>query len=177
GGPPRTLSVVGAYAGAGGQMVPTAGSGGINNTRAVDGERSKAGVHASMQTPFTLWKDLPPWAGWGLAAQLPHLGPGPYGIMFDQQGKQRQGCAVFHKGIGGTTADLLRLQLYTYVHELGHCFNLLHSWQKSFASPPVTNRPNALSWMNYPWNYPLGGAASFSNTFPFHFAHDETIQI
>jgi hypothetical protein len=65
------------------------------------------------------------------------------GIMFDQLGPQRQGCAVFHQGIGGTTADKLRLQLYTYVHELGHCFNLLHSWQKSLATPPGTNRPGS----------------------------------
>ena len=177
GGPARPLSVVGAYAEAGVQMVPTAGSDVINITAAVDGKWSNAELHASMQTHFTLWKDLPQWAVWELAAQLHDLGPGLYGIMFDQQGKQRQGCAVFHKGIGGTTADLLRLQLYTYVHELGHCFNLLHSWQKSFASPPVTNRPNALSWMNYPWNYPLGGAAAFWNAFPFQFDNEEVIHI
>jgi hypothetical protein len=88
--------------------------------------------------------------------------------MFDQAGPQRQGCAVFHNGIGGTTADKLRLQLYTYVHELGHCFNLLHSWQKALANPPGVNRPAALSWMNYPWNYP-GGAAAFWSAFPFQF--------
>jgi len=177
GGPARTLSVVGAYAEAGVQMVPTTGSDVINILDAVDAKWSNAELHASMQTHFTLWKDLPQWAVWEVVAQLHDLGPGLYGIMFDQQGKQRQGCAVFHKGIGGTTADLLRLQLYTYVHELGHCFNLLHSWQKSFASPPVANRPNALSWMNYPWNYPLGGAAAFWNAFPFQFDNEEVIHV
>jgi hypothetical protein len=177
GGPARSLSVVSAYAEAGIQMVPTAGSDVINMAEAGDAKWSNAELHASMQKHFTLWKDLPQWAVWEVVAQLHDLGPGLYGIMFDQQGKQRQGCAVFHRGIGGSTADLLRLQLYTYVHELGHCFNLLHSWQKSFASPPVANRPNALSWMNYPWNYPLGGAAAFWNAFPFQFDNDEVIHV
>ena len=61
--------------------------------------------------------------------------------MFEQQGKQRQGYAVFYQGIGGTTADARRLQLYTCIHELGHCFNLLHSWQKSLATPPQPSQP------------------------------------
>jgi hypothetical protein len=105
------------------------------------------------------------------------MGAGLYGIMFDQQGKQRQGCAVFHNGIGGETADQLRLQVYTYVHELGHGFNLLHSWQKQYASPPVPNRPNSLSWMNYPWNYPGGGAPAFWNSFAFQFDNEEVIHM
>jgi len=104
-------------------------------------------------------------------------GPGLYGIMFDQAGKQRQGCAVFHAGIGGTTTDKLRLQLYTYVHELGHCFNLLHSWQKSLATPPQANRPSALSWMNYPWYFPGGGASAYWNSFPFQFDNEEIIHL
>jgi hypothetical protein len=97
--------------------------------------------------------------------------------MFDQQGKQRQGCAVFHAGIGGTSADARRLQLYTYVHELGHCFNLLHSWQKQYATPPAANRPDSLSWMNYPWNYPGGGPSTFWSKFPFQFDNEEVMHL
>jgi hypothetical protein len=178
GGPSRNLSVVGAYAEAGIQMIPTSGSDIVNIVEAGAGAKwSNAELHASMQKHFTLWKDLPQWAVWQLVAQLHDLGTGLYGIMFDQQGKQRQGCAVFHAGIGGTSADKLRLQLYTYVHELGHCFNLLHSWQKQFASPPVPNRPSALSWMNYPWNYPVGGAPTFWSKFPFQFDNGEIIHL
>jgi len=103
-------------------------------------------------------------------------GPGLYGIMFDQTGLQRQGCAVFYRGIGGTTATQQRLQVYTCVHELGHCFNLLHSWQKSFASPPKPNIPNSLSWMNYPWGFPAG-AAAFWNGFGFQFDPVEVAHI
>jgi hypothetical protein len=176
--PARNLSVVSAYAEAGIQMIPTSGSDVINIGEAGAGATwSNAELHASMQRHFTLWQDLPQWAVWQVVAQLHDLGPGLYGIMFDQQGKQRQGCAVFHAGIGGNSADKLRLQLYTYVHELGHCFNLLHSWQKQYATPPVANRPKALSWMNYPWNYPDGGAAAFWSNFCFQFDNEEVIHL
>jgi hypothetical protein len=96
--------------------------------------------------------------------------------MFDQQGRQRQGCAVFHASLGGTTAEQLRLQLYTYTHELGHCFNLLHSWQKSLATPPGVDRPAALSWMNYPWRFP-GGPSAFWTGFPFQFDDGEIVHL
>lgn len=178
GGPARNLSVVSGYAEAGVQMIPTSGSNVINVGEAGAGAKwSNAELHASMQKHFTLWQDVEQGAVWLLAAQLHDLGSGLYGIMFDQQGKQRQGCAVFHAGIGGTTAENLRLQLYTYVHELGHCFNLLHSWQKQYASPPVPNRPSSLSWMNYPWNYPNGGASTFWSNFPFQFDNEEVIHL
>jgi hypothetical protein len=177
GGAARNLSVVGAYAEAGLEVIPTSGGNEINIADAIDSKWSNAELHASMQKYFTVWADLPQWAVWLVAAQRHDLGPGLYGIMFDQQGKQRQGCAVFHQGIGGTTAEQLRLQLYTYVHELGHCFNLLHSWQKQYASPPTPNRPNSLSWMNYPWNYPDGGAAAFWSKFPFQFDNEEIIHL
>jgi hypothetical protein len=177
GGPARNLSVAAAYAEAGIGMqtsgvwneVPSSGAG-------ADSKWSDAELHAAMQSQFTLWKDEPQWAVWLLAAQEHELGPGLLGIMFDQQGKQRQGCAVFHAGIGGTTADKLRLQLYTYVHELGHCFNLLHSWRKQFANPLAPNRPDSLSWMNYPWRYPDGPAAFWSQ-FPFQFDDLEIIHL
>ncbi|MGE0260767.1 MAG: hypothetical protein AB7T18_18660, partial [Alphaproteobacteria bacterium] len=177
GGPARTLSVVSAYAEAGIQMMPTAGSDVINvNEAGANHTWSDSELHASMVRHFSLYRNEPQWAVWEVVCQLHDLGPGLYGIMFDQIGLQRQGCAVFHAGIGGTTADKLRLQLYTYVHELGHCFNLLHSWQKSFANPPAPNRPAALSWMNYPWNYP-GGAAAFWNAFPFQFDDPELVHL
>ncbi len=177
GGPARNLSVVGAYAEAGIQMMPTAGSDVIPIDHAVDRKWSNAELHASMEHHFSAYRTQAQWAVWELVAQLHDLGSGLYGIMFDQQGKHRQGCAVFHQGIGGVTADKLRLQLYTYVHELGHCFNLMHSWQKSLAVPPQTNRPSALSWMNYPWYYPAGGAAGFWAAFPFQFDNEELLHL
>jgi hypothetical protein len=173
GGPGRTLSVVSAYAEAGIQMVPTAGTDVIDIREAgTDVQWSDAELHASMVRHFSLWREAPQWAVWQVVCQHHELGDGLLGIMFDQQGLQRQGCAVFHAGLGGTTPDRLREQLYCYVHELGHCFNLLHSWQKSFANPPGVNRPSAKSYMNYPWRYP-GGAAAFWAAFGFAFDDPE----
>jgi hypothetical protein len=177
GGPARALSVVTAYAEAGIEIAPTAGSDVINLIEAgANHTWSDAELHASMVRHFSVFRDAPQWDVYQMVCQLHDLGPGLYGIMFDQLGFQRQGCAVFHKGIGGTTPDQLRLQCYTYIHELGHCFNLLHSWQKSLASPPGVNRPAALSWMNYPWNYP-GGASAFWSAFPFQFDAQELAHV
>lgn len=178
GGSARNIGVASAFAEAGIGMAPTAGNNVIDIADAgTNTTWSDAELHASMQNHFSLWADLQQWCVWQLVAQQHDLGTGLYGIMFDQQGRQRQGCAVFHAGIGGTTAEQSRLQLYTYVHELGHCFNLLHSWQKAYASPPRPNRPDALSWMNYPWYYPNGGAAGFWSNFDFRFDDEELIHL
>jgi len=180
-GPPaRTLSVAGAFAEAGIELQATAAT---SVLPAPPGATwSNAELHAAMQVRFSLWANVPDWAVWLLAAYEHELGPGLYGIMFDQQGAQRQGCAVFHRGIGGASADKQRLQLYTYVHELGHCFNLLHSWQKGLASPPAPNRPASLSWMNYPWYYPggpgtVGNPAAFWSSFAFQFDDRELVHL
>jgi len=172
GGPARVLSINTAYQEAGVEMV----NAGLTNVTPVVNLTppadlwSNAELHQAMVTNFSLYQSSPQWASWLLHAYEHEYGPGLYGIMFDSQGaSQRHGCAVFYKGIGGNTADQQRLQLYTCVHELGHTFNLLHSWQKNLATPPKPNIPNSLSWMNYPWNYPQGGAPAFWNAFPFHF--------
>ena len=178
GGAARSLSIPGAYAEAGIEMLVAGGSDPIlTNEAGANLKWSNSELHAAMVRHFSLWQEVPQWKVWMLAAQAHENGPGLYGIMFDQLGKQRQGCATFHQGIGGSSADKLRLQLYTYVHELGHCFNLLHSWQKSYAAPPVPNRPTSLSWMNYPWNYPSGGATAFWNSFAFQFDDQEVVHL
>lgn len=177
GGPNRVLTVQSAYAESGVELqtggtwneVPIS-SAGANTTW------SNAELHQAMQVQFDLWQDLPQWKVWLLAAQEHDYGTGLYGIMFDQQGKQRQGCAVFHAGVGGDTPERQRLQLYTYVHELGHCFNLFHSFHKQYMNPPQPNRLSSLSWMNYPWGYP-GGASAFWNAFPFQFDDQELIHL
>ena len=177
GGPARTLSVISAYAEAGVQLLSTGANNVISTAEAgANGAWSDAELHAAMVRHFSRWRDVPQWAVWLFHARLHDLGTGLYGIMFDQQGKQRQGCAVFYAGIGGTSADARRLQAYTCVHELGHCFNLLHSWQKSLASPPQPNRPASPSWMNYPWRFP-GGAGAFWSGFPFRFDAPELVHI
>lgn len=176
GGTARILSVPAAYAEAGIEMQISGVWNVIPVDNGADAKWSDSELHAAMVKQFSIWEDTPQWKVWLLAAQLHEEGSGLYGIMFDQEGKQRQGCAVFHQGIGGTTPDKLRLQLYTYVHELGHCFNLLHSWQKQYAQPPAPNRPDAKSWMNYPWRYP-GGPDAFWSAFAFQFDDLELVHL
>lgn len=175
GGPARNLSVVSAYAEGGVQMSQIPSGPVINIAEAgPDALWSDAELLASMQHHMTHYGAAPHWDMWQVACLEHEIGPGLYGIMFDSKG--RQGCAVFYLGIGGATPSQLRLQLYTHTHELGHCFNLMHSWQKSLAKPPGVDNPSALSWMNYPWNYP-GGANAFWNAFPFQYVNEELIHL
>jgi hypothetical protein len=173
--PNRVLMVPAAYAEAGIE-VQIAGIHNLVSTAGIGSSWSDSELHNAMVTHFSLWQNIPQWKVWLLTAYLHDLGSGLLGIMFDQQGAQRQGCAVFHAGLGGTSADKLRDQLYCCVHELGHCFNLYHSFHKQYMNPPQPNRLDALSWMNYPWKFP-GGPAAFWSTFPFQFDDPELVHL
>jgi hypothetical protein len=172
GGPARTLTVAAAYGEAGIQVLDT---GGTNTIATGSGHIwNNASLHGAMMAHFTRFAERPQFKVWLLHARAHELGQGLRGIMFDQQGLQRQGCASFYQVIQAGTPQNLREQLYVNVHELGHCFNLFHSFHKQFMTPPLPNRPGALSWMNYPQNYNPGGgapsgAAAFWGAFPFQF--------
>ena len=174
GGSARTLTVAKSYGEAGIQVRDAGTSNEV--TTAPGGEWSNAELHAAMQAHFSLWKNQPQWKVWLFHAMKHEFGPGLRGIMFDQHGKHRQGCAVFYQRIAGTSATRLRNQIYTCVHELGHCFNLFHSFHKKFMNPPVPNRPAARSWMNYPQRFP-GGESAFWAAFPFQFDNLEVIHL
>lgn len=157
--------------------IPVAAAG--NDVKWTDAE-----LHDAMVTHFSLWTDVPQWKVWLLVA-TEHVG-GYRGIMFDYtDAHQRQGCAVFYNQIQGTASSDQRAQLRTYVHELGHAFNLLHSWQKNLADPPQplgdNNGLGDLSWMNYTWNYQpssgAGGDAAYWAAFPFQFTDSEVIHL
>lgn len=183
--PHRTLSVATAFREAGIDVQISPNANVINISGAGNGFWSNAELHASMVQHFSLFQDVPQFRVWEVVAQnhdLHSQNVGLLGIMFDQAGRHRQGCAVFHRLMAGTTAEILRRQLYTYVHELGHCFNLLHSWQKSLAQPPGVDRPGALSWMNYPQFFTPGGGqpsgeTAFWNQFPFQFDNQELVHL
>jgi hypothetical protein len=169
GGPARILSIHSAWQEAGVDMITS----GISNFLSMDltgpdARWTNAELHNAMINHFSLFEEKPEWAVWLLHAYEHSYGPGLHGIMFDQPGLQRQGCAVFYRNMTGTSPEKQRMQLYACVHELGHCFNLQHTWQKSYATPPKSNIPDSLSWMNYPQFYP-GGASAFWNAFSFQF--------
>jgi hypothetical protein len=196
GGPARSLSVPGAFAEAGIEIQLSLAVNEIPSSEAIGGGDPRwddAELHASMVRHFSLWRDEPQWKVWLIGATKHIRSSGNrrlLGIMFDAaspigslpadvSGKQRQGCAIFHKEVGGNTPAKLRDQLHTYVHELGHCFNMLHSFDKEPASP---NRPDALSYMNYPQRYREGidlsaNASAFWAAFPFQFDEQEIVHL
>ncbi|MEV4356976.1 hypothetical protein [Nonomuraea sp. NPDC049625] len=180
GSPVRELSVPAAYAEAGIELtlaqpgvIPVDGSG-------ADLAWDDAELHHAMTQQFSGFGDAPAWRVWLLVASK-HVG-GYRGIMFDyNDAHQRQGSAVFYDVIKGATPQAQRAQLRTYVHELGHAFNLLHSWQKNLGTPPQPLGPDGgfgdLSWMNYVQNYRPGGEPGYWAAFPFHFTDPELIHL
>ncbi|MGW0806804.1 hypothetical protein [Nonomuraea sp. NPDC002799] len=176
GSPVRELSVSAAYAEAGIELtlaepgvIPVDGSG-------ADLAWDDAELHHAMTQQFGAFGDAPAWRVWLLVASK-HVG-GYRGIMFDyNDGHQRQGSAVFYDAIKGDTPQARRAQLRTYVHELGHAFNLLHSWQKNLGTPPQPLGRDGgfgdLSWMNYVQNYRPGGEQGYWAAFPFQFTDPE----
>lgn len=150
---------------------------------------SDAELHDALENHFSQrGGQWPQWEMWGILA-------GTYdsrkvgGIMFDAaadfggagKSPERQGFAVFrnHEWFkelpkaapeNAAQAAALRKLLYTWVHEAGHAFNFLHSWDK--------NRPDSLSWMNYDWRYDnRNGADQFWANFRFRFDDEELLHL
>jgi hypothetical protein len=183
GSPARVLTVQGAFAEAGIELL-TSGATNVIPVGTAGPTWSDSELQAAMVNHFSLFANVPQWAVWMLVASA-HDG-GYRGIMFDYSDSfQRQGAAVFYDAIQGTDGASQRAQLRTYVHEIGHAFNLLHSWQKNLATPPAPLGPNNgfgdLSWMNYAQNYqgPTGqsGTAAYWADFPFQFTDNELVHL
>lgn len=180
GSPPRELTLAAAMAEAGIELtlaepgvIPVEGSG-------ADLAWDDAELHHAMVRQFSHFGDAPAWRVWMLVADK-HVS-GYRGIMFDyNDAHQRQGAAVFYDAIKGDSPRARRAQLRTYVHELGHAFNLLHSWQKNLATPPQPLGPHGglgdLSWMNYVQNYHPGGEPAYWAAFPFQFTDSELVHL
>ncbi len=145
-------------------------------------------LHDAMEQHFSKFKEAwPKWHMWCILAGT-YDSPSVGGIMFDAkaiyggagEAPDRQGCAVFrnHGWFNQLVenprtqaeAAAMRKLLYTYVHEIGHAFNFLHSWDKG--------RPDSLSWMNYDWKYDKrNGSSEFWKNFEFRFDDEELIHI
>ena len=174
--PYRVLTTAKAYEEAGVQMVMTGRNNLIVSGEAgTDARWTESEMHASMVRHFSRYSNIPQWAVWLFAARKA-VSSTLLGIMFDYLPglrQHRQGCAIFQdtvKNYHPDTTDYNRHLLYTYVHELGHAFNLLHSWDK--------NRHDSLSWMNYDWRYDQrNGAGSFWNNFNFIFDDGELLHL
>lgn len=174
-GTPRQLTAVEAFAEAGIELRRTPGPPTIIDTSKAgpNATWSDAELHAAMEAHFSRWSDRPRWAIWLLHAAA-HDDPRLGGVMFDQQGLHRQGCAVFYGDSTDSSAERLRHELHACVHELGHAFNLSHCWQQTLTDPPLPGRPDALSWMNYPDRFPEGESA-YWEAFDFSFDKPELV--
>jgi hypothetical protein len=144
-------------------------------------------MHDAMQIHWSRFANKAQWAMWVFYASMHEAGSGLGGIMFDDIGpNHRQGTALFVDSFIAQppandpqpAAWIDRMRFWTAVHEMGHAFNLAHSWQKSLGTPwvPLANEPEARSFMNYPYSVAGGQAAFFSN-FEYRFSNQELLFI
>lgn len=146
-------------------------------------------MHDAMQNYWSRFANRPQWALWVLFAKQHDMGHGLGGIMFDDIGpNHRQGTAIFYNsfisdapaGDPAPGAAVTRLHFWTAVHEMGHAFNLAHSWQKALGAPwgspwiPLVNEPEARSFMNYPYIV-SGGETAFFSDFEYRFSDGELL--
>ena len=188
--PQETLSLAGVYERAGFGVTIAEESGTIPLIEAgADGAWTDSEMHNAMLTYWSRFADRPQWALWVLYAGRHEMGETLGGVMFDDIGEHhRQGTAVFTDsfisrpppGDPAPRAWADRMQFWTAIHEMGHAFNLAHSWQKGLDTPmgdpwmPLVNRPEARSFMNYPFNV-RGGAEAFFADFRFRFTDEELL--
>ncbi|MFF3843717.1 hypothetical protein [Streptomyces sp. NPDC002328] len=189
--PDLTLSVEDAFTRQGIDVTRTRGGDTIPLSAAANDVWSNIEMHDAMQAHWSEWKPGPTgqgvaqWQVWTLFAGRHDRGTGLGGIMFDFEGAvQRQGCAVFSDsfiseeppGDPAPQAFARRMRYWTAVHEIGHCFNLWHSWQKTAAEDSlwmsIPDEPEARSFMNYPFNV-VGGPDSFFADFRYLFSENE----
>jgi hypothetical protein len=142
-------------------------------------------MHDAMQASWSRFADSAQWSMWVFFAQQHELGSGLGGVMFDDIGpNHRQGTAIFYDsfisepepGDPAPAAFVARNRVWTAVHEMGHAFNLAHSWQKALPVSwiPLVNEPEARSFMNYPYNV-AGGQSAFYSDFEYRFSDPELL--
>ena len=146
---------------------------------------SNAEMHDAMQTYWSRFAGRAQWAMWVFFARQHDMGSRLGGIMFDSIGpNHRQGTAMFDESFianapGGDpdpAAWVDRMKFWTACHEMGHAFNLAHSWQKALGTPwiSLSNEPEARSFMNYPY-FVTGGEKEFFSNFEFRFSPSELL--
>src|SRR6266545_5824195 len=163
----------------GDSVVPLAGAG-------ADTVWSNQEMHDAMQVYWSRFSPKAQWSVWVFFASLHETGTSLGGIMFDDIGpNQRQGTAIFENAFisqapqGDLAADawVRRMRFWTAAHEMGHTFNLAHSWQKSLGTTwiPLADEPTALSYMNYPYRVPPGPQNTFFQGFEYRFSDAELL--
>ncbi len=186
--PAEPLSIEAVYERAGFDVRKSGGDGVVPVLIAAqnaDPRWSDSEMHDAMQAYWSRFSSSAQWSLWVLWAAQHETGPSLGGVMFDDIGPQhRQGTSIFTNSFiaqaPGGDADPVgwvdRMKFWTAVHEMGHAFNLAHSWQKSLGTPwiPLADEPEARSFMNYPYNV-QGGQAAFFADFEYAFTDSELL--
>ena len=184
--PCERLSIETVFRRAGFEVSVSPGSGSVPLTLAGGNQSwSNTEMHDAMQTYWSRFTNEARWSLWVLFAARHDDGPSLGGIMFDDIGpNHRQGTAMFNNsfiadapaGDAAPVAWVKRMRFWTACHEMGHAFNLAHSWQKALGTPwiPLSNEPEVRSFMNYPYNV-SGGQTSFFSDFAFRFSDQELL--
>ena len=187
------LSIAEVYRRAGFEVRDSGGAGQIplsaSNTDALWSDME---MHDAMQDFWSRFAHTPQWFLWVLFAgkhePVPEIGITPDnlgGIMFDDIGpNHRQGTAIFNESFISRApshdtvreAFIARTKFWTACHEMGHAFNLAHSWQKSMGVGwiPLQDNNEARSFMSYPDRVD-GGQAAFYSNFEYRFSDDELL--
>ena len=181
----ETLSIEQVFQRTGFAVAKSEGDNAVGLPPGVETRWSDNEMHDAMQLHWSRFADRPQWSLWVLFASIHDQGERLGGIMFDDIGpNHRQGTAIFYKTftsqppIGDPAPDawVNRMRFWTAVHEMGHAFNLAHSWQKALGSRwiPLPNEPEARSFMNYPFNV-SGDQTAFFRDFEFRFSNQELL--
>ncbi|HET7218628.1 MAG TPA: hypothetical protein VFJ02_11310 [Vicinamibacterales bacterium] len=153
------------------------------------GTWSNMEMHDAMVVYWSKFANIAQWSMWTFFADQHEIGHSLGGIMFDDIGpNHRQGTSIFYNsfisdpppGDPNPVAYVERNRFWTAVHEMGHAFNLAHSWQKSLGAPygtpwiPLVDEPEARSFMNYPYGV-SGGQSAFFADFEYRFSDPELL--
>lgn len=183
--PAEILTIENVFRRAGFDVRKSTGDQVISNDSGPDALWSDMEMHDAMQIYWSRFADTAQWSMWVLFASLHEMGTGLGGIMFDDIGpNHRQGTAIFGNSFIATppTGDpapdawVNRMRFWTACHEMGHAFNLAHSWQKELGIPWITlvNEDEARSFMNYPYRV-TGGESAFFSDFEYRFSDSELL--
>jgi hypothetical protein len=184
--PSEELSLEDAYTRAGFRVTKSGGDTIVPTTGAgADAQWSDQEMHDAMQLHWSRFQNAAQWALWVFWARQHVSGTSLGGVMFDDIGpNHRQGTAIFNEsfiaapppGDPNPAAWVKRMLFWTAAHEMGHAFNLAHSWQKSLGTPwiPLADEPEARSFMNYPFRV-SGGQSTFFSNFAYRFSNPELL--
>lgn len=155
----------------------------------LDNNWDEGELHDLMEDHFDRFANRLQWNLYGVVVPRfgdPYYNDTYFGTMYDYGGWQagdtyfRQGVAVADEAIRSHTEGNLydtdakkdRLFLQTFIHEVGHAFNLPHTWDRTTFGDDASE-----SFMNYPWGFTggTGGENQFWSHFRWEFDDVELV--